>query len=195
MKIVASNEMDEHVIHSVRSEGGRVDIYGVGTKLATAAGEGGGALGGVYKLVRYAGAPRLKITSDLAKATLPDSKRLLRVIHGNGGFAMDVMTLSDEILAPGDVVFDPVNPLRHKAIPAGTRFEEVRLVVMEGGRSRFPSPSLQEAAEHCQNQLHRLPDGSLRLINPHIYKVSMSRGVHELRSRLIADLEASFGPT
>ncbi len=45
VKIVASNELDEYIIYSVRSEGGKVDIYGVGTKLATGAGEGGGALG------------------------------------------------------------------------------------------------------------------------------------------------------
>ena len=43
VKIVASNELDELVIESIRSEGGRVDIYGVGTRLATGAGEGGGA--------------------------------------------------------------------------------------------------------------------------------------------------------
>ena len=47
VKIVASNELDEYVIESMRSEGGKVDIYGVGTRLATCAGEGGGALGGV----------------------------------------------------------------------------------------------------------------------------------------------------
>ena len=35
VRIVASNELDEFVIDSIRDEGGRVDIYGVGTKLAT----------------------------------------------------------------------------------------------------------------------------------------------------------------
>jgi len=55
VKIVVSNDMDEFVIESVRSDGGRVDIYGVGTSLATCAGAGGGALGGVYKLVEIDG--------------------------------------------------------------------------------------------------------------------------------------------
>ena len=48
VKIVASNELDEYVISSICDDGGKVDIYGVGTRLATCAGEGGGALGGVY---------------------------------------------------------------------------------------------------------------------------------------------------
>ena len=46
VRIVASNELDEQIIDSIRSEGGRVDIYGVGTKLVTCMGEGGVALGG-----------------------------------------------------------------------------------------------------------------------------------------------------
>ncbi|MFA5514846.1 MAG: nicotinate phosphoribosyltransferase [Desulfuromonadales bacterium] len=194
VKIVASNEMDENVIHSVRSEGGKVDIYGVGTKLATAAGIGGGALGGVYKLVRFAGAPRLKITSDLAKATLPDSKRLWRVVNGSDRFVMDIIALADEVLADGDTVFDPLNPLRHKTIPSGARFEEVRQVVMEGGKPLYAEPPLPAAAERCAQQLRRLPEGSLRLFNPHIYKVSMSRALHELRSRLMSEMEATFEP-
>jgi nicotinate phosphoribosyltransferase len=59
VKIVASNELDEQIIDSIRDEGGRVDVYGVGTKLATCMGEGGGALGGVYKLVRIGDRPKL----------------------------------------------------------------------------------------------------------------------------------------
>ena len=70
-RIVVSNEMDEYVIESVRNEGGRADIYGIGTRLVTCAGAGGGALGGVYKLVEIAGVPKMKVTGDLAKSTLP----------------------------------------------------------------------------------------------------------------------------
>jgi len=69
VRIVASNELDEYLIQSMRTEGSRVDIYGVGTKLASCGGEGGGALGGVYKLVRFDGLPKVKVTSDIAKAT------------------------------------------------------------------------------------------------------------------------------
>jgi nicotinate phosphoribosyltransferase len=161
-----------------------VDIYGVGTKLASCAGEGGGALGGVYKLVRFDGRPRIKVTSDIAKATVPDRKRLLRVIDWYGNFLMDVLAREDEELAPGDVVYDPTNPSRHKPLPQGARFVEMREVVMEDGRINRPAPSLDEMADRCADQLRRLPNGSLRLFNPHLYKVSISRGLHELRQEL-----------
>jgi len=188
-KIVASNELDEHVIHSIRSEGGRIDIYGVGTRLATCAGEGGGALGGVYKLVRFEGRARMKTTSDIAKATLPDRKRVLRTAHGDGHFEMDILCLEDEQLGTGDTVFDPTNPSRHKAIPAGVTFEEVRRIVMEGGNTCVPLPALDEMADRCADQLRRLPEGCLRLTNPHRYKVAMSGGLHALRTRLMESHE------
>jgi nicotinate phosphoribosyltransferase len=188
-KIVASNELDELVIHSIRDDGGRIDIYGVGTRLATCAGEGGGALGGVYKLVRFGEKPKLKVTSDIAKATLPDRKRVLRAVHGDGRFEMDILCLEDEKLRPGDTVYDPTNPARHKAIPPDVTFEDIRQVAMENGEIRCPLPSLDELADRSAGQLRRLPEGSLRQTNPHLYKVAMSVGLHDLRTRLMESYE------
>jgi len=190
VKIVASNELDEHVIHSIRDEGGCIDIYGVGTRLATCAGEGGGALGGVYKLVRLGDEPKLKVTSDIAKATLPDHKRLWRVVHSDGNYVMDIIALPEEELKPGDIVFDPTNPGRHKPIPAGTRLIPIRSTVMENGRRTNISPPLDELADRTAAELQRLPAGSLRLINPHRYKVSISNGLHLLREKLITRYES-----
>ncbi|HQB38239.1 MAG TPA: nicotinate phosphoribosyltransferase, partial [Deltaproteobacteria bacterium] len=91
VRIVASNELDEYVIDSIRDEGGRVDIYGVGTKLATCAGPGGVALGGVYKLAQVGETPKLKVTNDIAKATLPGRKQVLRATGHDGGFLQDII--------------------------------------------------------------------------------------------------------
>lgn len=189
-KIVASNELDEFVIESMRREGSRVDIYGVGTRLATCAGEGGGALGGVYKLVRIDGRPKLKVTSDIAKATLPDRKRILRAVTPDGSFVLDVICLYDEVVAPGDTVFDPLNPLQSVTIPHDAGFVAVRSVAMEGGaRTSAHKPSLDEMADRSREQLSRLPQGCLRFINPHKYKVSISRGLNDLRLRLMDEVQ------
>lgn len=185
-KIVASNELDELVIESIRSEGGKVDIYGVGTRLAVCAGEGGGALGGVYKLVSEGGRPKLKITGDVAKATLPDKKRLFRIIDPDRGtFVQDVICLEGEEPASGAVVYDPVNPIRHTRLPERMIAEDIRSVVMENGKRTLPRESLDRLADRSQEQLKRLPDGCLRFINPHRYKVSISRRLNDLRIALI----------
>ncbi|UFS72841.1 nicotinate phosphoribosyltransferase [Geomonas sp. RF6] len=192
VKIVASNELDEFVIESVRKDGGRVDIYGVGTRLATCCGEGGGALGGVYKLVRLDGRPRLKVTSDVAKATLPDKKRLLRAIAPDGTFIQDVIVLDGERLSPGTIVFDPTNPLRYKAIPLDARLVDLRAPVMERGKRCAPPASLESAAETWAVQEKFLPAGTDRLINPHVYKVSISPGLSALRLRLIEEIQSKL---
>lgn len=185
VRIVASNELDEHVIESIRAGGGRVDIYGVGTKLATCMGEGGGALGGVYKLARIGDEPRLKVTNDMEKATLPDKKNLLRALAPDGSFVQDVICLEGETIKPGDTVFDPRNPLQNKEVPESCRLEDIRSVVMEGGElTGGKRATLDDMADRTSEQLGRLPEGCMRFTNPHKYKVSISSGLNGLRGRL-----------
>ncbi len=189
VKIVVSNEMNEFVIESVRGEGGRVDIYGVGTSLATCAGAGGGALGGIYKLVEIEGKPKLKITGDIAKSTLPGKKQVLRFVGPSGAFIQDVVCLQDELIKGGDTVYDPANPLRHTTIPLDARMTELRAVVMADGRRTAPRESLDSMTARCKGEISRLPSGCLRLINPHRYKVSISDRLKCLRGTLIEELE------
>jgi nicotinate phosphoribosyltransferase len=193
VRIVASNELDEFVITSIRDEGGKVDIYGVGTRLATCSGEGGGALGGVYKLVRIGDRPKLKVTSDIAKATLPDRKRLLRAMAPDGSFIQDIIALSDEEVSPGDTVYDPANPLQHVDIPHDAEFRDIRSTVMAGGkRTRKERETLDDMADRTARQLALLPHGCLRFINPHRYKVSISSGLKEMRLRLAEEIQQSM---
>ena len=192
VQIVASNELDEHVIESIRAEDGRVDIYGVGTRLATCAGEGGGALGGVYKLVRIDSEPKLKLTSDVSKATLPDRKRVLRAVSPDGTFIQDVITLDGEEIFPGDLVYDPANPLQQVRVPARAHFVELRSTVMRAGARCAPAANLEMAAQRSAQELRQLPDGCQRLINPHVYKVSISAGLNQLRLRLIDEVKEKF---
>lgn len=185
VRIVVSNDMDEYVIESVRSEGGRADIYGVGTRLATCAGAGGGALGGVYKLVEIDGQPRMKVTGDIAKSTLPGKKQVFRFIEPGGNFIQDVVCLKDEIIRGGDTVYDPTNPLRHTTLPLDARATEVRGLIMSDGRRILPGESLDSMAARCREALSKLPSGCLRLINPHLYKVSISERLKCLQAELI----------
>ena len=192
VKIVASNELDEFVIDSIRNEGGQVDIYGVGTRLATGGGSGGGALGGVYKLVEIDSQAKLKITSDIAKATLPGKKRLLRALGPEGDFIQDVICLEGKAPRAGALVYDPANPLQHTPLPADVTLQDQRRVVLAAGR-RTEAPETREAmAERSARELAKLPQGCLRFINPHRYKVSISGELNELRNTLIVQLQRSM---
>jgi len=193
VKIVASNELDEDLIEAIRNDGGRVDIYGVGTKLAICAGEGGGALGGVYKLVSIGGRSTLKSTSDPAKGTLPGEKNLYRVQDACGRYLFDLITLKSEPVACGDEVFDPENPERSQRIPVGSVWVEIRKPVMAEGALLHEDEGFDALSERCSHQLKQLPDGSLRLLNPHRYKVSISRGLLQLRQELLAEISEKCG--
>ncbi len=190
VKIVASNELDEFVIESIRSEGGRVDIYGVGTKLATCGGTGGGALGGVYKLVTVDGSPKLKVTSDIAKATLPGKKRVFRVLGSDGGMIQDVVCLEDDRLCGGDTVYDPCHPLQLTTLPANVTLHELRRVVLKNGCRTKARETLDAMAERSAGELAGLPQGCLRFINPHRYKVSISGQLNDLRNKLINQMHS-----
>ncbi len=185
VRILASNELDEQVIASIREEGGRIDIYGVGTKLATAAGVGGVALGGVYKLVAIDGRPKMKVTSDPAKATLPGYKQLLRAVAPDGGYVQDVVCLQEDTLSAGATVFDPFNPMRQTRLPADIRLVDLRQTVLQDGQRTMEPEPLAAMAERCRRDLALLPQGCRRFINPHHYKVSISSRLKELRCQLI----------
>ena len=194
VKIIASNDLDEHVIESVRTGGGRVDLYGVGTRLVTGDGPGGCALGGIYKLVQIEGTPKLKTSSDAAKSTIPARKQLLRVVNPDGSLELDVLALEGERPGPGDEVFDPAQPLHHTRIPSGARVEDLRTVVMESGRrTRGPVP-LRSLARRTHEQLGHLPDGCLRFVNPHRYRVALSKRLNDLRIRLIEEARGEAPP-
>ncbi|WP_462325122.1 nicotinate phosphoribosyltransferase [Desulfoplanes sp.] len=186
--ITASSDLDEYVIDSVNREGGCVDIWGVGTQLATCGGEGGGALGGVYKLARCNDVPKLKITNDPSKLTLPDRKKLWRLTNPDGSLFMDIISLEAEIPGPGDRVYDPTAPLlRSRTIPEGVRIESISNIVMENGTIVRDEPELATLTDRRASQLEHLPEGSLRLLNPHIYKVAITRGLNELRTQLLQE--------
>jgi nicotinate phosphoribosyltransferase len=135
--------------------------------------------------VEIDGEPKLKVTGDLAKSTLPGKKRVLRFAATDGGFLQDVVCLEGEIISCGDTVYDPNNPLQHTTIPSGAEIRQLREVVMIDGCRLSPKESLVSIADRCREQLTRLPNGCIRLINPHRYKVSMSDKLTSLRATLI----------
>jgi len=92
-KIVASGELDENIIRSLKEQGAKIDIWGVGTKLATAYDQP--ALGGVYKLtaVRETGKEwqyKLKVSEQASKTTTPGIQEVRRFEKG-GEFIGDVI--------------------------------------------------------------------------------------------------------
>ncbi|MDZ7847017.1 MAG: nicotinate phosphoribosyltransferase [Owenweeksia sp.] len=82
VKIAASNQLDEHVIKSLRDQNAPIDLFGVGTSLVT--GSPDAALDGVYKLSETNGVPRIELSESIEKITLPGKKQVYRLADQSG---------------------------------------------------------------------------------------------------------------
>jgi len=183
VKIAVSNQLDEFIIKSLLEQQAPVDIFGVGTSLVT--GYPDAALDGVYKLASVNGDPRIKISENVNKVTLPHRKQVFRVLDNDGRFAgADAITLSVE--TDTDMIFHPVFP--DKSLHVGNRKKEPLLnKVMQNGKRSQESIPLSQIASYSKERLEMLPAEYKRFDNPHVYKVGLSRKLRDERDRLIEE--------
>ncbi|MFA6809511.1 MAG: hypothetical protein WCR47_00450, partial [Desulfoplanes sp.] len=74
-------------------------------------------------------------------------------------------------------------------IPENVQFVSIRQTVMENGNITHADADLAVLADRCAEQLRCLPEGSLRLLNPHLYKVAISKGLNDLRTQLLMEYQ------
>jgi nicotinate phosphoribosyltransferase len=180
VKITASNQLDEYVIKSLLDQKAPIDVFGVGTSLVTAPPDA--ALDGVYKLAYADGRPRIKLSENLRKVTLPDKKQVYRIINGTGKFfGADVITRHDETHPV--MMYHPFEPDKSLSLK-GLSQEPLLHLAMEKGKITAPQPSLNDIAAYCQQRLSFLPEEHKRFDNPHIYKVGISGKLRDERNQL-----------
>ncbi len=178
--ITASNQLDEYVIKSLQDQHAPIDAFGVGTSLVTCPPDA--ALDGVYKLSYADGSPRIKLSENLSKITLPDRKQVHRIFNGDDNFiGADLISLLDETDA--DRMYHPSDPDKSLSVK-GLKSEPLLHPVMENGRIIQALPSLEKISQYCMNRLARLGAEYKRFENPHIYKVGISGQLRDLRNEL-----------
>jgi nicotinate phosphoribosyltransferase len=181
VKIAATNDLDEYTIETLEHQGANIDIYGVGTALVTA--KGSPALGGVYKLIQVEDEPKVKISMDIEKITLPGIKRVLRYSHpSDNAFRIDGIALADEPMPTR--LFHPTQPLQHTSTE-GLTVEELMQPVVRDGRVVSGIASITDCADYAAKRLSQLPPEHKRFQNPHIYKVGISEKLRTLRDDLL----------
>jgi len=182
VKIVSSNSLDEYIIRSLNLQGAKIDSYGVGTKLVTS--YQCPALDGVYKLSVFNGEPRLKISEDIAKISLPGEKELWRIYDDNGYFYRDAIILSEENIEEVDKIYHPDYEFKNTPVK-GLKKEKIRFVVMQDGQASPVENDPYKISAFRQSRLSKLAPESKRFENPHIYKVGVSKKLFDLRKNLI----------
>jgi nicotinate phosphoribosyltransferase len=192
--ILASNELDEQVIQSLKDQGAKIAMWGVGTRLVT--GQDDGALGGVYKLAAVRAArdapwqPRLKLSEQIEKTTIPGLLQVRRFAQGEEFFSDAIYDEGLGVPSPC-VIVDPADPLRRREIPSGAAGEDLLVPIFRRGRRVYDPPPLAEVRARTGAQLARFHAGVKRFMNPHQYPVGLERRLHELRAELVLEVRGA----
>ena len=190
--ITCSNSLDEYIIQDLLLQGACIDSFGVGERLITAKSEP--VFGGVYKLVaveRESGevVPKIKVSENVAKITIPHFKKFFRFYDRTNGKALaDYLCLYDE--TPDDTqpltIFHPENTWKRKTL-TNFRAENMMVPVFRAGELVYDLPSLKDIRKRCAEQLETLWPEVLRFENPHGYYVDLSNRLWDIRHDLLVN--------
>jgi len=185
--IVASNDLDEHLIESLKHQDARITYWGVGTQMVTGGDQP--ALGGVYKLgaIRDADGvwqPKIKLSEQAAKVSNPGIQQVRRFTV-DGEFRGDAIFDEEDGCAEPVQIIHPSEPARVKTMPEGASHEDLLVPVYRAGELVYQIPSLPDIQSHCRDQLRHLNATSKRLQNPHTYPAGLERSLAQRKMTLI----------
>ncbi|XP_021701524.1 nicotinate phosphoribosyltransferase isoform X3 [Aedes aegypti] len=178
LTIVASNDINEETILSLNEQGHKIDCFGIGTHLVTCQRQP--ALGCVYKMVEINAQPRIKLSQDVVKVTMPGNKNVFRLYGADGHALIDLLQRVDE--SPPEVGQKVLcrHPFQEskRAYVIPTHVEPLYDVYWADGRVTQAMPSLEEVRDRVQNSLRTLRQDHKRTLNPTPYKVAVSDNLY-----------------
>ncbi|MFO1351815.1 MAG: nicotinate phosphoribosyltransferase [Gammaproteobacteria bacterium] len=187
-RIMASNELDEYVITSLKNQGARIDTWGVGTKLITAYDDP--ALSGVYKLSAIQDRAgdwqyKLKLSEQKAKMSIPGLLQAYRLYDPEGKMAGDAIADHGEDPAAIRLIIDPNDNTHQKRFRDVSRVEPLLEQVFANGRLLAPPPPLERIRARVREQLALLDESHQRFEYPHLYPVGLTPYLNRLRDEMI----------
>ena len=189
-QISVSNSLDEYLIQDLLLQDAKIDLFGVGERMITAKSEP--VFGGVYKLAAVEDqqgniTPKIKISENVEKITIPHFKKVYRFYGNDTGKAIaDYITVYDETLDDTKdlEIFDPSTKKKKKTVYNFTA-RPLLVPVFLGGKRVYDSPSLPEIQAYCRQQVDTLWDEVKRFDNPHSYYVDLSDRLWNIQQDLL----------
>ncbi len=194
--ISASSDLDEHLIESLKSQGAKINSWGVGTNLITC--QDNPAFGGVYKLAAIKNAededfvPKIKLSENVEKVTNPGNKTIYRIYDKKTGkIRADLICLANETFDPKEdmIIFDPMATWKKTKIAGGSyTLRELLVPVFQKGECVYTSPSVMEIRDICQKELNTLWDETRRFANPQEVYVDLSDKLFKIKTDLLEQM-------
>lgn len=187
--IVASNDLDENIISSLKIQGAKIDVWGVGTKLIT--GFDQPALGGVYKLaaIRNPGDEwtyKIKLSEQSVKVSTPGLQQIRRFTADDGLYVADaIYNLEAMPSTDSFTIVDPFDMTRRKKMSPDTKAQDLLVPIFRKGNLVYSMPDNSAIKAYVASQLLNFHPSIRRLLNPHEYPVGLESGLHQLRTDLV----------
>ncbi|XP_060818539.1 nicotinate phosphoribosyltransferase isoform X2 [Bombus pascuorum] len=174
LTICASNDINEETILSLNEQNHKIDCFGIGTHLVTCQRQP--ALGCVYKMVEINGQPRIKLSQEVGKVTIPGKKDAFRLYGADGYALIDLLQRSTEEVPQVKHKVLCRHPFQEskRAYVIPSRVESLHKVYWKNGKLCQPLPTLQEIRNRVQESLKTLRNDHKRNLNPTPYKVAVS---------------------
>lgn len=190
-KVVASNDLNDHIIEDLKAQGAQIAIWGVGTKLATAYDQP--ALGGVYKLAAIENAEggydyKVKLSNTPIKVSNPGILQVRRYFQA--GQPVGDMLYNTEQDPESAVLHDPMDPARTYPLPVHDHFEDLLQPVFRAGKMVMELPDLHQVRQHTLEQLASAPQETVSLHDPAHYPVGLESDLFKLKMQLIEAAKA-----
>ncbi|MFO8064763.1 MAG: nicotinate phosphoribosyltransferase [Spirochaetota bacterium] len=188
-KIAASNELNEDIIHQLVTDGAPIDLWGVGTNLVT--GGSVSSFSGVYKLsAREENGefrPTMKFSDNPEKSTSPGVKQVYRFHDSSGSPLADLVAFADETIDSSEThtFHHPFVDYRRVRIKSPGDVVPLLKPYMKAGEITEELPTLGEIQALTRSNLEAMDGSYKRIINPHIYKVSISDSVKETKEQIL----------
>ncbi|XP_022901146.1 nicotinate phosphoribosyltransferase isoform X2 [Onthophagus taurus] len=184
LMIMASNDINEETILSLNEQGHKINCFGIGTHLVTCQRQP--ALGCVYKMVELNEQPRIKLSQDVAKVTMPGKKDAYRLYSESGDALIDLLQRSVEDPPKINEKVLCRHPFEEskRAYVIPSKVEKLHKQFWANGTIVNPLPSLDQVREKVQMSLKTLRPDIKRNLNPTPFKVAVSDALYNFLHQL-----------
>ena len=135
--------------------------------------------------------PTIKVSNNAAKTTNPGIKQVYRFFNKDGSAAADLIALEEEEI-PKDRPYTFYHPMYFHDKFTLTDYGYVKPMLslkMKDGKRLNDFASIKNLQERVKTNLKDFDTSYKRIINPHIYKVSLSEKLKSLKARLLDEFK------
>jgi nicotinate phosphoribosyltransferase len=188
VKIIASNDIDEFILSSLKQQKSKVTVWGIGTRLVT--GYDNPSLGLVYKLSAIkenkSWIKKIKLSEQKIKINNPGILQVHRYIH-DGKYDGD-MIVDELIKNPNSTMIHPHDSTKVKRFSKNIKYIKLLVRIFRNGKSVYKNPSILKIKKLLSSELDKIDNSIKRLHNPHLYKVGLEKKLYNEKNKMILNL-------